>query len=63
METPQSKMLKTRDVCHILNISDKTLMKWRKAGKIQGYKPGRDWKYKQEDVQALLERTKNTNGN
>lgn len=38
-----------------LHVTEKTLQRWRKAGRIEGYKAGRRWLYRPDDVRALVQ--------
>lgn len=37
-----------------LHVTMKTLQRWRKAGRLTGYKAGRRWLYRPDDVRALI---------
>lgn len=44
----------TETVCAFLHITTRTLQRWRKAGRIEGYKAGRRWLYRPDDVRTLV---------
>lgn len=47
--------LTSREVLDILKISRSTLHLWLKAGKLKGYKVGRRWLFKRDEIEALVE--------
>lgn len=54
------KLLSTDQVALILNVSRETVIKWTLSGMLTGYKIGRRlYRYKREDVDALLSNSKN----
>lgn len=44
----------TPTACAFLHVTRKTLQRWRDAGRIQGYKAGKRWLYRPDDVRALV---------
>lgn len=44
----------TATACAYLHITSRTLQRWRKSGRIQGYQAGRYWLYRPDDVRALV---------
>lgn len=44
----------TEDVCTYCHVTRKTVQRWRDAGRIQGYRAGRRWLYRPDDVRALV---------
>jgi excisionase family DNA binding protein len=42
-------------VAAILQLSPKTIKDWLRAGKLPGYKIGRVWRVRQEDLEAFIQ--------
>lgn len=48
------KTLSSQEVRQILKISRRTQDLWLRSGKLRGYRVGRKWIFKEEDIEALL---------
>ena len=48
------KTLSSEEVRQILKISRRTQDLWLKSAKLKGYRVGRKWIFKEEDIEALL---------
>ena len=48
------KTLSSEEIRQILKISRRTQDLWLKSGKLKGYRVGRRWLFKEEDIEALL---------
>jgi excisionase family DNA binding protein len=51
--------LTSKDVMEILGISRQTLCQWIKKRKLKGYKVGRRWIFKEDEVLSLMEDNSN----
>lgn len=49
------QLLTIKEVCEILQVSDDTIYKEIKDGKISGTKIRRDWRFKKEAIEDYLE--------
>ena len=49
------KWLSEKETQEYLGVSRSTLYRWQKEGKLKVYKLGRQRRYRQEDLDALLE--------
>jgi excisionase family DNA binding protein len=49
------KLLKAREVCHILGVSLPTLYSLVKTGQLKGYFVARKWKFAESDIRRYLE--------
>ena len=59
METPmnpQSKcqLLRVLDVAVLLRAAPRTIQIWAESGKLQAFKLGRGWRFREEDVNRFL---------
>ena len=43
------------EVAERLQVSDQTVRRWVKSGKLKAYKPGREWRVKPSDLETFLE--------
>jgi excisionase family DNA binding protein len=43
------------EVAERLQVSDQTIRRWIKSGRLAAYKPGREWRIKTEDLERFLE--------
>lgn len=43
-----------QEVAQILKVSERTLYRWLKDGKLKAHKVGRHWRVKEEDLNAFL---------
>lgn len=59
MLTMQDKEFMTvEDVSKLLKVSRMTVYRWIKAGKLTGYKVGRSYLFKKEDINDFVEKNK-----
>ena len=49
---------KIEDICNIFKVSRITVYRWIKAGKMTGYKVGKSFLFKSEDINRLIEESK-----
>ena len=50
-----TRLLTTQQAAEYLLVESKSIRRWLKAGKLQGYKlPGGDWRISLEDLLAVL---------
>ena len=50
-----TRLLTTQQAADYLSVESRSIRRWLKAGKLQGYKlPGGDWRICLEDLLALL---------
>jgi len=49
---------KIDDICETFKVAKITVYRWLKDGKITGYKVGRSWLFKGEDIKNLIEKSK-----
>jgi len=48
------KLLTVKEVAEYLNISELTVKRHLYSGKLKGYKAGRQWRIKREDLEEYL---------
>jgi excisionase family DNA binding protein len=48
-------MLSRQEVAERLHVSDQTVRRWIKSGKLAAYKPGLEWRIHPSDLEAFLE--------
>src|SRR6266700_4181662 len=58
-EYSQSRLLKAKEVCAIFKISKPTVYEWMAKGKLPSIKIGSRRFFKSEDVDNLIDRSKN----
>ena len=56
IQISEDQQLNTEQICKLLNVSDVTLMKWRKAGKIPFMQEGRKIIYNKKEVLESLKK-------
>lgn len=49
---------KIEDICNTFKVSRITVYRWIKAGKMTGYKVGKSFLFKSEDINRLIEESK-----
>lgn len=54
-QTLESVYMTSNQVCELFHVTNKTVYRWRKVGRLKGQKAGRSYLYKTSDVLALLE--------
>jgi excisionase family DNA binding protein len=52
------RFLSLEDVAERLQVSDRTVRRWVKDGKLAAYKPGREWRIRPSDLEEFLESRK-----
>jgi excisionase family DNA binding protein len=52
---PEAQFLSLEDVAERLKVSDQTVRRWAKSGRLKAYKPGLEWRIAPEDLEAFLE--------
>lgn len=55
MEKPNFRLLRSKEVRDMLNISDSTLQTMRVNGTIPAYRLGSSWFYREDEILAALE--------
>jgi len=50
----EKRLLRAKEVCELLGISPKTLLRWRKAGILSCYKFGKIVRFDPEEVKRLM---------
>lgn len=50
----------TEEVAELLRVSNMTIYRHIKAGKLKAYKFGKDWRIRQDDLEAFLKAHKRT---
>lgn len=53
------KIYTTKEVCHLLNIAHKLLVRYRKEGLLPYSRVGDKYWYTQKDIEEFLKRTRN----
>ena len=51
------KILKTKELAEYLKLTKVTVYKYANQGKIPGFKIGKSWRFDQDKIDQLLERT------
>jgi len=47
-------MLTVRDVAELLVVKERTVRDWLVSGELKGYKVGKSWRVREEDVEEFL---------
>jgi excisionase family DNA binding protein len=55
MPAADERLLSLEDVAARLQVSDQSVRRWIKAGKLAAYKPGLEWRIKPSDLEEFLE--------
>ena len=50
------KMLNIKEVRELLDLSERTIFRLIKDGKLKGFKAGREWRFEQKDIDAYIAR-------
>ncbi len=53
--TPEERLLSTEEVAETLQVDEQTVRRWIKSGKLEAFKPGREWRIRPAALVALLE--------
>lgn len=51
----EDRFLNTEEVADMLQVDEQTIRRWIKSGKLQAFKPGREWKIPQSALDSLVE--------
>jgi len=54
MAASEEQLLSLDDVASRLQVSDQTVRRWIKSGKLAAYKPGLEWRIKPSDLEEFL---------
>lgn len=54
MAQKDDKILDTEDLMKFFNVSDQTVWRWCKSGKIPAFKIGSQWKVRQSDLNRTI---------
>lgn len=52
---PEDRLLSTEEVAERLQVDEQTVRRWIKSGKLEAFKPGREWRIPPTAFEALLE--------
>ncbi len=52
---PEERFLSTEEVAERLQVDEQTVRRWIKSGKLEAFKPGREWRISPAALEALLE--------
>jgi excisionase family DNA binding protein len=52
---PEERLLTTEEVAERLQVDEQTVRRWIKSGKLEAFKPGREWRISPAAFEALLE--------
>jgi excisionase family DNA binding protein len=55
MSASEERLLSLEDVAGRLQVSDQSVRRWIKAGKLAAYKPGLEWRISPSDLEDFLE--------
>ena len=55
MAASEEQLLSLEDVAGRLQVSDQTVRRWIKSGKLAAYKPGLEWRIKPSDLDEFLQ--------
>jgi excisionase family DNA binding protein len=55
MSVSEERLLSLEDVAERLQVSDQSVRRWIKAGKLAAYKPGLEWRIRTSDLEDFLE--------
>ena len=55
MSASEERLLSLEDVADRLQVSDQSVRRWIKAGKLAAYKPGLEWRISPSDLEDFLE--------
>ena len=55
MSASEERLLSLEDVADRLQVSDQSVRRWIKAGKLAAYKPGLEWRIRPSDLEDFLE--------
>jgi len=55
MSVSEERLLSLEDVAERLQVSDQSVRRWIKAGKLAAYKPGLEWRIRPSDLEDFLE--------
>jgi excisionase family DNA binding protein len=55
MSATDDRLLSLEDVADRLQVSDQSVRRWIKAGKLAAYKPGLEWRIKPSDLEEFLQ--------
>lgn len=57
------QILTLKEVAEYLKLAEKTAYRLAAEGKLPGFKVGGSWRFRREDIEAWIEKQKNTKGN
>jgi excisionase family DNA binding protein len=55
MSATDERLLSLEDVANRLQVSDQSVRRWIKAGKLTAYKPGLEWRIRPSDLEDFLQ--------
>ena len=58
MLAAQERFYTVEEVGAQLQVSDQTVRRWVKSGKLAAYKPGKEWRIRPSDLEDFLESRK-----
>lgn len=56
----EDKAMTLKEVSRRLDVSERTIMRLAESGEILGYRVGRSWRFEQADVEAYINRQRET---
>jgi excisionase family DNA binding protein len=62
MAQKDDKILGVEELMKFFGVSDQTIWRWCKSGKLPGFKIGSQWKVRQSDLNRIINRKLKNNG-
>ena len=59
----QDKIMITKDVAETLKVSETTIIRWIKGGKLPAFRIGKDWRIRKDDLDRFLDEQVNKQKN
>ncbi len=54
VEYRMKPLLTVRHIAEILSVKERTVRDWLMSGELKGYKIGKSWRVREEDLEAFL---------
>ncbi len=54
-----NKLLTPADVANLMQVNERTVVRWLRKGHLRGFKIGKEWRVSVKDLEALLEASAN----
>ena len=55
----EPKLLKPAQIAEALQLTESTITRWLRNGRLRGFKVGKDWRVSPADLEAFLEKKAN----